>query len=148
MGRSRGGTTTQLLALTDRTGRFVKFKLKPGNAAESTELATLLGSAPSQTRELLGDKAYDSHAVRAFLDSVDIIATIPARTHRIAPIPHDCHAYKARHLVENAFLDIKQFRGIATRYCKLAQTFAGLLNLVMWFVGSKSQQRGPSPYYV
>ena len=31
---------------------------------------------------------------------------------------------------ENAFADYKQFWGLATRYCKLACTFAGLVNLV------------------
>ena len=38
-------------------------------------------------------------------------------------------AYQARHLVENTFADRKQFRGIATRYCKLATTYLALVTL-------------------
>ena len=47
-------------------------------------------------------------------------------------------------MVENAFADYKQFRGLATRYCKLACTFAGLVNLVGWYIGTKQHQRKPS----
>ena len=43
-------------------------------------------------------------------------------------------AYKARHLVENAFADLKQFRGIATRYCKLALTFGEMFALCYWLI--------------
>ena len=146
MGRSRGGLTPQLRALTDQTGRFVTCTWQPGHAAESTERATLLGSAPSHIRARLGDKAYDSQAVRAVLDSRDIIAPMPARTHRIVPVPHDSHAYKARPRVENALVDIKPLRGMATRYCTRAALCAGMLNLVVWFVCSTHRQRGPAPY--
>ena len=43
------------------------------------------------------------------------------------PVPHDTASYKAWHLNENAFMGTKQFRGIATRFCKLAIMFEGLL---------------------
>ena len=49
--------------------------------------------------------------------------------------------------MENAFVDAKQFRGIATRYCKLAAMFEGLLSLVSWFVGTRRTRRGSSPYH-
>lgn len=69
------------MALTDRAGRFVRVRLKPGNAAEVTELSALLDDAPTnETVELLGDKTYDSRAVRAFLASKKIIPTIPQRS--------------------------------------------------------------------
>ena len=136
-----------MMALTDRAGRFVKFKLKPGNAAEVTELGPLLDDAPiDETSELLGDKAFDSDAVRAFLASLDIIATIPGRSNRREPVEYDAWSYQARHLVENAFADVKQFRGIATRYHKLAETYGGLLSLVCWYVGTRTTRRGPSVY--
>lgn len=125
----------------------MKFKLKPGNAAEVLELAALLDdAAPSETSELLADKAYDSDAVRRLLASRGIIATIPPRSNRREPAYYDTQSYKARHLVENAFADAKQFRGIATRYCKLAEMFAGMLSLVTWFTATRSSRRGPSQY--
>lgn len=41
---------------------------------------------------------------------------------------------------------MKHFRGIATRYHKLAETYGGLLSLVCWFVGTRATRRGPSPH--
>ena len=43
-------------------------------------------------------------------------------------------------------MDAKQFRGIATRYCKLGEMYSGLLCLVAWFTGTKSTRRGSSPH--
>lgn len=103
-------------------------------------------AANAETSELLADKAYDSDAVRRLLASRGIIATIPPRSNRREPTYYDSTSYKARHLVENAFADAKQFRGVATRYCKLAEMFEGMLSLVAWYVGTSRTRRGPSQY--
>ncbi|PEK71927.1 IS5/IS1182 family transposase, partial [Bacillus toyonensis] len=42
---------------------------------------------------------------------------------------YDKHLYKLRHLVENAFLKWKRFRGIATRYTKITSAFRGAVTL-------------------
>lgn len=110
-------------------------------------MPTLLDDAAhAETSELLADKAYDSDAVRLLLASKEIIATIPPKSNRREKPYYDAQSYKARHLVENAFVDAKQFRGIATRYCKLGAMYAGLLCLVAWFNGTKITRRGPSAY--
>lgn len=77
---------------------------------------------------------------------MEIIATIPPKSNRRNPPWYDAQSYKARHLVENAFVDAKQFRGIATRYCKLLAMYEGLLCLVAWFTGTRSTRRGPSEH--
>ncbi len=121
--------------------------LKPGNAAEVPELPGILSDVPTEeTKELLADKAYDSNHVREILISMDIIPTIPPRKNRKEDFPYNEQSYKARHVVENTFVDVKQFRGLDTRYCKLAATYEGLLNLVAWFLGTKENQRGVSKY--
>ena len=89
-----------------------------------------------QTDELLADKAYDADYVRDELASRGIIDTIPRRRHRL-PLPFDSESYKRRHLVENFFARLKQFRGVATRYCKLASRFRSLVCLVGWFLATK-----------
>ena len=71
---------------------------------------------------------------------------IPSRITRKRPIPHKQQADKARHLVENAFADIRQFRGIATSYCKLDLTFTELLSLVCFVVNTRSTRWGASPH--
>jgi transposase len=50
-------------------------------------------------------------------------AAIPPKRHRRKPQPFDRDLYAARHLVENFFCKLKQFRAIATRYDKHAAHF-------------------------
>jgi transposase len=54
---------------------------------------------------------------------------IPARKHRKEPRAHDAHLYKMRHLVENAFLRLKQWRGIATRYAKNTASYLAAVHI-------------------
>ena len=138
LGTSRGGLTSKIVALTDTHGRVARFTLVPGNAHEVRSVETLL-PVPGV---FMADRAYDSRRLRDMLGE----AVIPSTRKRRVPIPHDEQAYKARHLVENAFADIKQFRGIATRYCKLADTFSALVQLVCWVSGTRRTRRGPSPH--
>lgn len=102
----------------------------------------LLASIPlTEIRELLGDKAYDSDGLRRWLAAWNIRATIPGRSHRKEPVEFDPASYQRRHRIENAFSDLKQFRGIACRYAKLAASYAGMVSLVAWFLGTKPNQR-------
>ena len=94
----------------------------------------------------MADKAYDARSLRERLKDQSAEAVIPPRRSNKRPPPCDYEAYKARHLVENAFADLKQYRGIATRYCKLAVTFTELLALVCVVVNTKPNRRGPSPW--
>ena len=109
------------MALVDRAGRLVRFTIRPGNAAESIELNTLLDGA--STNEVIADKAYDTNSVRLSLAAKGIIATVPPKSNRIIKPDYDKESYRTRHLVENFFADLKQFRGIATRYCKMADRY-------------------------
>lgn len=126
-----GGLTTKLVALVDRSGRLVKFSLKPGNAAESGELSTLLCDV--STGEVIADKAYDSDSIRDLLSERQITTTIPPKSNRKVQYEYDRESYRTRHRVENFFADLKQFRGIATRYCKLAGSYEAFVNLAGWY---------------
>ena len=55
---------------------------------------------------------------------------IPPRTNRSSPRHYDRELYAARHLIENFFAKIKQFRAIATRYEKTARNFLAAVHLV------------------
>jgi transposase len=55
---------------------------------------------------------------------------IPPRTNRSSPRSYDRELYAARHLIENFFAKIKQFRAIATRYEKTARNFLAAVQLV------------------
>ena len=60
---------------------------------------------------------------------------IPPRSNRKEPRSYDRHLYKERHLVENFFARLKQYRAVATRYDKTARNFLGAIYLaaaVVW----------------
>lgn len=126
------------MALVDKSGRLARFTVVPGNAAENKELAPLLDGV--HTNELIADKAYDTDSIRSALAASEIIATIPPKANRLVQFWFDEESYKERHLVENLFADLKQFRGIATRYCKLVESFEAFIELAAWFLETKGQQ--------
>jgi transposase len=84
---------------------------------------------------LLADKGYDSDAIVEQAQRQGMQAVIAPRKNRKDPRSHDKHLYKYRHLVENAFLHLKRWRGIATRYAKNAASFLAAVQvrcLVLW----------------
>ncbi len=82
----------------------------------------------TQAQAVLADKAYDAdERVRQKLKEKNCQAVIPPKQNRLSPAPYDKDLYKARHLIENFFAKLKQYRGIATRYDKLATSFLGAI---------------------
>lgn len=73
--------------------------------------------------------------MREKLKNAGCHAAIPPRKNRIDPIEYDKDLYKARHLMENFFAKLKQYRAIATRYDKTSQNFLGAIHMaaiVIW----------------
>ena len=85
---------------------------------------------------LIADKAFDADArVREPLEKAKKKAVIPFRSNRTQVGAFDRNLYKARHLIENFFAKLKQFRAIATRYDKTARNFLAAIHLaaaVIW----------------
>jgi len=90
--------------------------------------------AACRPTSVAADRAYDSDAIRALLAGRGIEAVIPSLGCRKAPIPHDVAKYRGRNRVERLFGRLKQFRGVATRYDKLACTFLALVHLTAAFM--------------
>ena len=78
---------------------------------------------------LIADKGYDSEAIVKQASSQGMKAVIPPRRNRTAQRVYDEDLYKLRHLVENAFLHLKRWRGIATRYAKHAASFLAAVQI-------------------
>jgi transposase len=72
---------------------------------------------------LLADKGYDTDAIVAQALAQGMIPVIPPKSNRLVQREYDAYLYRHRHLVENAFLHLKRWRGIATRYAKNAASF-------------------------
>ena len=123
--------------MTDGERNLIKFVLVPGNAAECVEFPNLIDGI--DTREVIADRAYDTDAIRKLLDSREIVATIPSKINRKVQYPLDKSQYATRRLVENFFSDLKQFRGIATRYHKTDSSFGEVVNLFAVFSATKER---------
>ena len=85
---------------------------------------------------LLADKAFDAdERVIEPLLAAGKTAVIPPKSNRTIQRPYDRDTYKARHLIENFFCKLKQFRAIATRYDKTARNFLAAIHLaaaIIW----------------
>ncbi len=90
----------------------------------------LLPDLLSDIKAFLADKAYDALArVLNLLESQGIKAVIPPKANRKDQREYDEEMYKWRHLIENFFQKLKQYRAIATRYDKTASAFLGGIHL-------------------
>jgi len=102
--------------------------LTPGNVSDVKAAPALLERA-GPMRYLLGDKGYDADRLRRSLREAGTTPVIPGRRNRKRAIRYDQTRYKGRHLIENAFCRIKDFRRVATRYDKLAANYLSAVAL-------------------
>jgi transposase len=128
LGRSCGGLSTKIHALVDALGNPLHFLLTPGQGHDLTGADALL---PHMTANLLiADRAFDADSrVLQPLAAAGKSAVIPPRPNRVRPRAFDRELYKQRHLIENFFCKLKQFRAIATRYDKTARNFLAAIHL-------------------
>lgn len=125
--------TTKIHTRTDALGNPTGFYLTGGAAHDLCGSDELLDVNISQT--WLADSAYDADArVIEPIEAAQGNAVIPPKCHRLQPRDFDKELYKDRHLIENFFAKIKQYRAIATRYDKLACHFLSAIHLVSWVI--------------
>ena len=126
--------STKIHALVDALGNFISFHLTPGQACDLDGADVLLHELTADT--LLADKGYDAdERVIEQLEQQGKTPVIPPKRNRSVKREYDKHLYKARHLIENFFAKLKQYRAIATRYDKRARNFLGAIYLaaaVIW----------------
>jgi len=134
IGRSKGGLSIKIHARTDALGNPTGFYLTAGQAHDLNGADVLLDLSLSQT--WLMDKAYNSKdRVIDPIHNINGQIVMPSKSNAIDQRDYDQHLYKARHLIENFFAKLKQYRGIATRYDKLAQNFLSaiyLASIMIW----------------
>ena len=134
IGRSRGGLSTKIHATVEALGNPTGFALSPGQAHDLEGADALLPDLAADA--LIADKAFDAEErVLRPLARAGKTAVIPPKANRRNPRPYDRDLYKARHLIENFFAKLKQYRAIATRYDKRAVHFLGAIHLaaaVIW----------------
>lgn len=128
MGRSRGGLTTKIHALTDGQGLPLELVLTPGQAGDCPVAEHLLGRLQENTI-VLADKAYDADWLRRRIEAAGAAPNIPSVVHRKQKACFSRVLYKGRNRIERFFNRIKHFRRIATRYEKRASNYLAMLKL-------------------
>ncbi|MER6883581.1 IS5 family transposase [Streptomyces althioticus] len=156
LGRSRGGLTSKIHLACDGVGRPLAFTVTGGNTNDCTQFTAVMEAirvprpGPGRPRvrpdHVIGDKGYSSKAIRTWLRRRNIRHTIPERSDQVRnrirrgsqggrPPAFDKQVYKRRNVVERCFNRLKQWRGIATRYDKTAESYQAavtLASLLMW----------------
>ena len=119
--------TTKILALTDALGNLVRFVLLPGHRYDTVGVPPLVDGIGFDG--LIADRAFDSDAIVAELDARGAKAVIAQHPRRTKPLALDAEIYKWRHLIENFFCKLKEFKRIALRADKTDQSFAAMIHL-------------------
>ena len=113
----------------DALGNPTGFFLTGGQASDLAGADALLPAIAAPV--VLADKGYDAEArVLAPLRDAGKAAVIPPKRNRTVQREYDRDLYRARHLIENFFCKLKQFRAIATRYDKTQRNFLAGVHLV------------------
>jgi transposase len=127
--------TTKILALTDALGNLVRFELLPGQRYDTVGVPPLLKGLTFDA--LIADKAFDSDAIIADLDARGAKIVISQHPRRSRPHPIDLEMYKWRHLIENFFNKLKDFKRIAMRADKTDHSFAAMIHLAAAVINSR-----------
>ncbi len=105
----------------------VRIFVTSGATADCTQAEKLIDGIDADI--LLADRGYDSDAIIEKAEAVGIQAVIPPRKNRKDQREYDQELYKLRHFVENAFMELKRWRGIATRYAKRTASFLAAVQI-------------------
>lgn len=98
-----------------------------GTRADCTQARTLIEGIDAD--HLIADKGYDTDAILEQARRVGMHTVIPPKKNRKDPRAYDEDLYKLRHLIENTFLMLKRWRGIATRYAKNSTSFLAAVQI-------------------
>jgi transposase len=85
---------------------------------------------------LIADKAFDSNAIIADLNARGAKTVISQHPRRARKLPLDTEMYKWRHLIENFFCKLKEFKRIAMRADKTDQSFKAIVHLAAAVINS------------
>ena len=87
------------------------------------------------TSGTVADRGYDTNNVLDIVASQRMEAIIPPKRNRKEKREYAQEVYENRYQVENKFLKLKRWRGIATRYAKTTSSYVAVVHIccmVMW----------------
>lgn len=135
IGTSKGGWATKILALVDALGNLVRFVLMPANRYDPVGVAPLIKGV--ELGAMLADKAFDSNWIVEDMNAPGAKIAISQRPQPLQPLEIVSEMYKWRHLIENCFQKVKEFKRIAMRSDKTGASFAAMINLCSAIINSR-----------
>lgn len=134
IGKSRGGNTTKIHLAVDAHVLPVEFILTGGDVNDCTMAPDLIAQLAS-AEAIVADKGYDSERLREQIEQQGSQAVISRKRNSIKGNGDlDRGLYRCRHLVENAFARLKQFRAIACRFDKLKRNYESMVAMAGGFL--------------
>ena len=133
MGRSRGGLSTKIHALSDALGNPMRFILTGGEVSDYKQAIPLLSGQQGQA--VLADKGYDADYILEEIYSMGAEIVIPPKKRRRIQRDYDKILYKERNNIEKMFCKMKHFRSISTRYSKLSVSYLAFIqvaSILLW----------------
>ena len=127
--------TTKIVALTDALGNLVRFVVLPGHRFDTVGVAPLLKDI--EFGGLIADKAFDSNWIIADMNERGAQIVIAQHPRRVPPLEIDAKIYKWRHLIENFFCRLKEFKRIALRSDKTDDSFEAMIYACAAVVNSR-----------
>jgi transposase len=127
--------TTKILALTDALGNLVRFILLPGQRHDTVGVPPLIEGISFAA--FIADKAFDSDWLILELNERGAVIVISQHSRRTKPLAIDSEMYKWRHLVENFFCKLKEFKRIAMRSDKTDASFGAMIYLSAAVINSQ-----------
>ena len=128
IGQTKGGMNTKLHAVTDASGRPIRFFITAGQVSDYTGAAALMNTLPDADW-LLADRGYDADWFREALLDRGTRPCIPGRKSRSKPIRYDKRRYRRRNRIERMFGRLKDWRRVATRYDRCPKVFLSAIAL-------------------
>ena len=127
--------TTKIVALSDALGNLVRFVLLPGQRFDTAGVAPLI--ADIEFGGLIADKAFDSNWIIEDMNERRAQIVISQHPRRTQPLNIDAEIYKWRHLIENFFGKLKEFKRIAMRSDKTDESFEAIIYICAAIVNSR-----------
>jgi transposase len=114
---------------------LVRFVLLPGQRYDTVGLPPLIEGVEFEA--FIADKAFDADWIIEELNQRRAKIVVSQRPDRLKPLAIDAELYKWRHLIENFFCKLKEFKRIAMRSDKTDQSFGAMISLAATIINSR-----------
>ena len=130
------GANSKIHLSVDETGRPVRVIITAGTINDCTKAEELTEDIEYDV--LIADRGYDTNAIVDKAKQKNAEVVIPSKRSRKIQREHDKEKYKTRHIIENIFATLKEWRGIATRYAKYTKSYLAAVQIACFFAWGKT----------